>query len=159
MSLDRVITEMYASMCFEAGERPDWNRQRELFAPDARLVRVNDSGVFEFSLRAFQENLDATIDGGLTSFWEGELWRETHAFGDVAHVLSAYEIRSSRGGAVVDRAIKSIQLFRRDDRWWISAMLWRREGVDVKVSDAPPSSLQSFARSSPSRRTPLPSQP
>jgi hypothetical protein len=147
MTLDRVITDMYASMCFEAGARPDWSRQHELFAPGARLVRVNDSGVFEFDLRSFQENLEAMIESGLGSFWEGELWRETHAFDDVAHVLSAYEIRGCRGGDVIDRAVKSIQLFRRNDRWWISAMLWRRQGENVRVADAPPSSRRSFAAS------------
>lgn len=129
MDLDRVITEMYASMCFEAGRRPDWRRQLELFAPGARLVRVNDEGVFEFDLPSFQSNLEAMIDSGaLPSFWEGELWRESREFGDVAHVLSAYEIRTCHGGEVVARAIKSIQLFRRRGRWWISAMLWRRGG-------------------------------
>ena len=147
MTLDRVIAEMYDSMCFEAGQQPDWNRQIELFAPGARLVRVNDSGVFEFDLESFRQNLEAMIEAGLASFWEGELWRETHAFGDVAHVLSAYEILSCRGGDVVDRAVKSIQLFRRNDRWWISAMLWRRAGENVRVADAPPSSQRSLARS------------
>lgn len=127
MDLEQVISEMYASMSFEAGQRPDWRRQFELFAPGARLVRVNDDGVFEFDLASFQANLEAMIDSGaLTSFWEGETWREVREFGDVAHVLSAYEIRTARDGEVVDRAIKSIQLFRRDGRWWISAMLWRR---------------------------------
>jgi hypothetical protein len=130
MDLDRVITEMYASMCFEAGQRPDWRRHLELFAPGARLVRVHGEGVFELDLSSFRSNLEAMIDSGaLPSFWEGELWRESREFGDVAHVLSAYEIRTCRDGEVVDRAIKSIQLFRRDGRWWISAMLWRRGGL------------------------------
>lgn len=129
MDLDRVITEMYGSMCFEAGQRPDWRRQLELFAPGARLVRVNDQGVFEFDLSSFQSNLAGMIDSGaLPSFWEGELWRESRELGDIAHVLSGYEIRTCRDGELVDRAVKSIQLFRRDGRWWISAMLWRRGG-------------------------------
>jgi hypothetical protein len=137
MELDHVITEMYASLCFEAGQRPDWRRQHELFAPGARLVRVNDEGVFEFDLPSFQSSLEAMIDSGaLTCFWEGEVWRESRELGDVAHVLSAYEIRTCRGGELVDRAVKSIQLFRRDGRWWISAMLWRRGG-DASEAAAP----------------------
>jgi len=127
MTLDRVITDMYASMCFERGERPDWPRHTELFAPNARLVRVNDDGVFEFDLATFREDLERMIDSGaLPSFWEGEVSRETREFGDVAHVLSHYEMRSSRDGEVIARAVKSIQLFKREGRWWISAMLWRR---------------------------------
>ncbi|HYK00417.1 MAG TPA: hypothetical protein VE974_01585 [Thermoanaerobaculia bacterium] len=128
MTLDDVIREMYRCMCFEAGGRPEWGRWAEVFAPGARLVRVNDEGVFEFDLQSFRVNVEGMIDSGaLSSFWEGELWRETREFGDVAHVLSGYETRTCRDGEAAGRAVKSIQLFRRDGRWWISAMLWRRD--------------------------------
>jgi hypothetical protein len=32
--------------------------------------------------------------------------------------------------------VNSIQLFKRGGRWWISAMIWRREGRDVRIPDA-----------------------
>jgi len=134
MTLDEVIAAMYASFSFERGERPDRQRQSEIFAPGARLVRVNDDGVFEFDLASFQRNLEEMIDSGtLVSFWEGELWRETRQFSDIAHVLSGYETRTTRGGEVLYRAVKSIQAFQRNNRWWISAMLWRREGKDLQI--------------------------
>jgi hypothetical protein len=139
MNLDDVIAAMYDSICFEEGQRPDWSRQTAIFAPGARLVRVTDEGVFEFDLNSYRANLEAMFDSGaLTSFWEAEIWRETRQFGEVAHVLSAYEARSSRNGEVRNRGVNSIQLFRRDDRWWISAMLWRREGQDVQIPDTAP---------------------
>jgi hypothetical protein len=140
MNLDDLIAEMYASICFEEGQRPDWPRQTAIFAPGARLVRVTDEGVFEFDLGSYRANLEAMIDSGaMTSFWEAEIWRETRQFGEVAHVLSAYESRrSSRNGEVLSRGVNSIQLFRRGDHWWISAMLWRREGQDVRIADAAP---------------------
>ena len=98
----------------------------------------NDSGVFEFDQESYRVNFEAMIDSGeMPSFWEGELWRETRQFGDMAHVLSAYETRRSRGGEVMNRGVNSIQLFRRDGRWWISAMIWRREGKAVLIGDAP----------------------
>ena len=126
--LDSVIAEMYDQVCFEKGQRPDWKRQAEIFAPGARMVRINDSGVFEFDQESYRVNFEAMIDSGeMPSFWEGELWRETRQFGDMAHVLSAYETRRSRGGEVMNRGVNSIQLFRRDGRWWISAMIWRRD--------------------------------
>ena len=121
MTLDEIIAAMYASFSFEAGERPNWALQGEIFAPGARLVRVNDDGVFEFDPASFRKNLEEMIDSGaLTSFWESEVWRDVKDFGDVAHVLSEYE-------TPLFRAVKSIQLFRRDGRWWISAMIWRRD--------------------------------
>jgi hypothetical protein len=136
--LDSTIAEMYGSLCFEEGERPDWNRQSEIFAPRARMVRIADEGIFEFDLKSYRENLEAMIESGaLTSFWEGELWRETKLFGEMAHVLSAYETRRSRGGELLNRGVNSIQLFRRDGHWWISAMLWRREGRSFRIPGAP----------------------
>lgn len=137
MTIDDVIAAMYASMCFEKGERPDWERQSELFAPGARLVRVNDEGVFEFDLFGFREDLDAKISSGMiASFWEVELWRDTRIFGDIAHVLTVYETRLSRDAQPNGRAVKSIQLFRRAGQWWISAMIWRRDGIGFRLTDA-----------------------
>jgi hypothetical protein len=136
MTIDDVITAMYESMCFEKGERPDWERQAELFAPHARLVRVNDEGVFEFDPGSFRDDLEAKISSGsITSFWEGELQRETKEFGEIAHVLSLYETRPSRGAEPSSRALKSIQMFKRSGRWWISAMIWRREGGGFRIDD------------------------
>lgn len=121
MTLDETIAAMYASFSFEEGMRPNWALQAEIFAPGARLVRVNDDGVFEFDLASFRKNLEGMIDSGaMTSFSEREVWHEVQEFGDVAHVLSEYE-------TPLFRAVKSIQLFRRDGRWWISAMIWRRD--------------------------------
>jgi hypothetical protein len=133
--LDSVILEMYDSICFEKGERPDWSRSAAIFASDARMVRINDAGVFEFANQAaYRQNFEAMIDSGeLPAFWEGELWRETRLFGDMAHVFSAYETRRSRGGELMNRGINSIQLFRRDGHWKISSMIWRREGRDVNI--------------------------
>src|ERR1051326_2385562 len=114
MTLDEVIAAMYASFSFEEGERPNWALQKEIFAPGARLVRVNDDGVFEFDPASFRENLEQMIDSGaMSSFSEREVWRDVKEFGDIAHVLSEYE-------TPLFRAVKSIQLFRRDGRWWIS---------------------------------------
>lgn len=119
---------MYASMCFEPGQQPQWERHAELFAPAARLVRVNDAGVFEFDPKSFRDDLEGKIaSGAIPSFWEGEISREEKVFGEIAHVLSVYETRPSRDAAEAGRAVKSIQLFNRDGRWWISAMIWRRE--------------------------------
>jgi hypothetical protein len=133
-SLDDVITEMYDIVSFEPGQRPDWSRQENIFAPGARLVRVNDSGVYEFDVAGFQKNFEAMMASGeLPSFWEAEIWRETRVFGDVAQVLSAYQTRRSRGGEFLNRGVNSFHLFLRDGHWWISAMIWRREGATVRI--------------------------
>lgn len=136
--LDQIITAMYDHVCYEAGGHPDWDLDAEIFAPGARMVRMNDSGVYEFDRTSYRADFERMIASGeMPSFWEGEIWRETRLFGDMAHVLSAYETRRSRNGEVMNRGVNSIQLFRRAGRWWISAMIWRREGRDVKIPDSP----------------------
>lgn len=133
-NIDDVIAEMYDIVSFEPGQRPDWSRQEKIFVPNARLVRVRDEGVFEFDVLTFQQNFDAMIDSGeLPSFWEAEIWRETRQYDDVVHMLSAYDTRRRRGGEFLGRGVNSIQLFRRGGHWWISAMIWRREGATVRI--------------------------
>ena len=139
--LDSVIARMYAGVCFEPGDRPNWSTEDEIFAPGARRVRINADGVFDFALASSLKYVDRMIDSGeMPSFWEGEIWRETRLFGDMAHVLSAYETRRTRNGRLLNRGVNSIQLFRREGRWWISAMIWRREGKNVVIPDAPAAS-------------------
>jgi hypothetical protein len=133
-TLDAVITAMYETVSYPKGGHPDWEREAQIFAPGARMVRMNDSGVFEFDLASYRVDFERMIaEGELPSFWEKEIWRETRQFGDMAHVLSAYETRRSPESEVINRGVNSIQLFRKDGRWWISAMIWRREGRDVKI--------------------------
>ena len=134
-TIDEVVKAMYAQICFEKGSKPDWAAQDEIFAPGARMVRVNDEGIFEFDLKSYRKNFEEMIaNGTLPSFWEAEIWREERVFEDVAHVLSAYETRYAPDAPLLNRGVNSIQLFRKDGRWWISAMIWRREGAGVKIS-------------------------
>ena len=136
--LDSVIAAMYESVCYEKGGHPDWEADEKIFAPGARMVRINDAGVFEFDMKTYRTDFERMISGGeLPSFWEGEIWRETRLFGDMAHVLSAYETRRTLGGEIINRGVNSIQLFKRDGTWKISAMIWRREGRDVRIPVRP----------------------
>ena len=96
MTIDAIIQRMYAAMCFSAGKEPDWATQPEVFASSARVVRISDDGVHEFNPVTFRDDYRAMIAAGvLSSFWEGEIWRESDVYGDFAHVLSAYEMRNS----------------------------------------------------------------
>jgi hypothetical protein len=131
-----VLDAMYASISFEPGQRPDWSVHHAIFEPRARMVRVTDGGIFEFDNESYIRNIEAMIDdGSFPSFHEVERWRTIWRFGNIAHVTSAYRSFSHRGGPEIDGGINSIQMLERDGRWFISAMLWRREGAALRVPD------------------------
>ena len=68
-------------------------------------------------------------------FFEIEIGRRIDVMGNIAHVWSAYEARSSLGDTVPERrGVNSIQLFKDPDLGWrIMAMIWdnEREGVAI----------------------------
>jgi hypothetical protein len=63
------------------------------------------------------------------AFYEVETERRIDVFGNIAHVWSAYEARSSPDDAPPERrGINSIQLFNDPDRGWrIIHMIWDNE--------------------------------
>ena len=130
-AIGAVIDEMYAMISGPAGPR-DWSRQANCFLPEARQVRtfVDDQGrpgMLSMSLREYEANVTPFF---MTNpFYEVETSRRIDLFGNIAHVWSAYEGRTSPDDADVERrGINSIQLFRhRELGWRIIHMIWDNE--------------------------------
>ncbi len=126
-----VIDEMYAMISGPAGPR-DWSRQANCFLPEARQVRtwVDEKGRPAKKAMALDEySRDTTPFFEANDFYEVETRRRIDVFGNMAHVWSNYEARTSPGDAVPERwGINSIQLFRDPDRGWrIIHMIWDNE--------------------------------
>ena len=126
-----VIDEMYAMISGPAGPR-DWSRQRNSFLPEARQVRtwVDDRGRPEckmMGLDEYAQNTSAFF--AENAFYEIETARRIDVFGNMAHVWSNYEARTSLDYAKPERrGINSIQLFRHPDEGWkIISMIWDNE--------------------------------
>ena len=130
-SIDAIVKAMYESISGYAGQPRQWERDRALFAPGARLIptRLLEGGgaaadAFDFDgyvasrTPFFAEN----------DFFEIEIARREFRFGHIAHVLSAYEGRKAPGGEIIKRGINSIQLFHDGARWWVMSILWDNEG-------------------------------
>jgi hypothetical protein len=123
-----VIDEMYAMISGPAGPR-DWSRQDNCFLPEARQVRtfIDDQGrpgMLSMGLDDYRTNVTPFFMGN--PFYEVETQRRIDLFGNMAHVWSHYEARTSPDDADVERrGINSIQLFRHPDRGWrIIHMIW-----------------------------------
>ena len=130
-AIGAVIDEMYAMISGPKGPR-DWSRQAKCFLPEARQVRtwVDDEGrpqKLSMSLAEYSANTQPFFDAN--DFFEVETSRRIDLFGNIAHVWSGYEARTSPDAADVERrGINSIQLFRHADLGWrILAMVWDNE--------------------------------
>ena len=126
-----IVDEMYAMISGPAGPR-DWSRQANCFLPEARQVRtwVDADGRAQkrsMSLDEYARDTQPFFDAH--DFFEIETGRRIDVFGNIAHVWSAYEARTSAGDHEPERrGINSIQLFRDPDRGWrIIHMVWDNE--------------------------------
>ena len=130
-AIGAVIDEMYAMISGPAGPR-DWSRQANCFLPEARQVRTfvdeqGRPGMLSMTLEEYERNVTPFF--AANNFFEVEIARRIDVFGNMAHVWSAYEARTSPNDADVERrGINSIQLFRHPELGWrIIHMIWDNE--------------------------------
>lgn len=130
-AIGNVIDEMYAMISGPAGPR-DWSRQKNCFLPEARQVRtwVDDRGRPQMKMMGLDDYSENTTPFfAANDFYEIETARRIAVFGNMAHVWSNYEARTSPDDEEPERrGINSIQLFRHpDDGWRIVSMIWDNE--------------------------------
>ena len=130
-AIGAVLDEMYAMISGPKGPR-DWSRQANCFHPEARQVRtwIDDEGKPAMTAMTLAEYASNTTPFfAANDFHEIETSRRIHVFGNIAHVWSGYEARSSLDDAEPERrGINSIQLFRHPEHGWrIVHMIWDNE--------------------------------
>ena len=130
-AIGAVIDEMYAMISGPAGPR-DWSRQANCFLPEARQIRtsIDEQGRPAMTAMGLEEYArNTTPFFAANNFYEVETSRRIDVFGNIAHVWSGYEARSSLGEAEPERrGINSIQLFRHPEQGWrIVHMIWDNE--------------------------------
>lgn len=126
------------SFSSEAGERPEWQRYRSLFLPEARLIRTGRDSAGEpghgvWTVQQVIESVDTEqrIEQHVV---EQVIHEEIDRFGDIAHVLYTYEVFESADHAEpASRGVASMQLWHDGDRWWIVSLAWHgeREGAPI----------------------------
>jgi len=129
-SIDAIVDALYALESGAAGEPRDWDRYKALFHPKGRMVfaRPNRGGgtgaeVFLMSVDEYLEGERKYIEGA--GFFAKDLRRKIDHFGNIAHVLSTYAYRRAKDDPQpYVRGVNSIQLLRKDGRWWIVTLFW-----------------------------------
>ncbi|HKH43404.1 MAG TPA: hypothetical protein VKM72_01940 [Thermoanaerobaculia bacterium] len=134
-TIDALITTLYETITGPAGPR-DWDRERHIFAPSARLMptRFAEDGSHSIQILDNEGYITSrTPFFQKTSFYEKEVSRREERFGKIAHVWSAYEGRYTPDGEVVLRGVNSFQLYHDGDRWWVVSMLWDNERTGIPL--------------------------
>ena len=141
-TIDSIITAAYEGISGPAGKKRDWDRERSLYFPGARLIPM--------AMEAGTEDLDLVphlldIAGFIarvepffakSGFYEKEVARRTEQFGQMAHVWSTYESRHSEDDPEpFMRGINSIQLFNDGQRWWIVSIYWQQENASAPIPE------------------------
>jgi len=130
-TIDSIIFALYDVISGPAGER-DWERDRHLFLPGARLIRTrkNPDGSTYYKVMTVEEYVADAAPVLSEGFYEIEIARMTEQFGNIAHAFSTYESRHAPDGPPFARGVNSIQLLQDGKRWWVTAIAWdiEREG-------------------------------
>jgi len=137
-SIDAIITAAYDSISGPAGEQRNWERERSLYYPGARLIPTakpaeNDDLLPQIlDIEGFIARVEPFFKEN--GFYEKEIARRTEQFGQIAHVWSIYESRHNEDDPEpFMRGINSIQLFNDGKRWWIVNIYWQQECAEHAI--------------------------
>jgi len=135
-SPDAVVRALYETVSRAPGQPFQWDRMRTLFLPGALMIPNTEQtrGTFTpHTVESFITWIDESWKRiGIGSpndrgFAESHVAGVTEQYGDIAHVMSTYEKHRWGDTTVVGRGINSIQLVKKDKRWWVTSIIWDEE--------------------------------
>ena len=135
-SIDAIIAATYDVISGPRGKSRDWERERSLFYPGARLMPTatiagrNDVELAPqiLDVEGYIARVEPLFEK--SSFYEKEIARRVESFGSIAHVWSTYESRHDPSDPEpFMRGINSIQLFNDGRRWWVLSIYWQHEST------------------------------
>lgn len=138
-SIDGIMAAVYDVISGSAGQKRDWDRMRSLFIPGARLIPTGKRQDGSTSHRVL--TLEEYINGSgpvleRDGFFEREIGRVTERFGNVVHLMSAYESRrKAEDPAPFVRGVNSFQLLYDGSRWWVVTIFWQSENADTPIPE------------------------
>ena len=133
--LNQTAKELYASISFERGRKPDLAKMKSLFLPDAKLVNNNGPRPVVMTVDQFRAvHLDRLLSGIIMSFEEKEVYHVTEIFGKIAHRFSTYETRFDLTDPRPFRVgINSIQFVKQGDHWQVASLVWNDQTERLKI--------------------------
>lgn len=136
-SPEAITAALYNTISGNPGQGRDWDRFRNLFKPESRLIPTRKSETGEWSVKALppEEYIQLFSSRIVTGFFERELHRVSESYGTVTHVFSTYETKEKMDGPVTNRGINSIQLFHDGKRYYIINIFWCAESMGFPLPE------------------------
>ena len=144
-SIEAIIDAAYDGISGPAGKKRDWDRERSLYFPGARLIPTAMKAGADpdevvglvpnmLDINAFIARVEPFFEK--SGFYEKEIARRTEQFGCMAQVWSTYESRHDPADPEpFMRGINSIQLFNDGNRWWIVNIYWQQESAQHPIPE------------------------
>jgi hypothetical protein len=141
-TIDSIITAAYDGISGPVGKKRDWDRERSLYIPGARLIPMAmeagtgriDPVPHLLDVEGFIARVEPFFEK--SGFYEKEIARRTEQFGQIAHVWSTYESRHNEDDPEpFMRGINSVQLFNDGKRWWIVSIYWQQENASTPIPE------------------------
>jgi hypothetical protein len=128
-SIESVVKALYDVISGDAGTPRDWDRFKNLFTNDAKLIPTfqDKEGKIGYRTMTPADYVQMFSSRITTGFHEKEVSRVIEEFANVAHVFSTYETREKSDGPVVQRGINSIQLLKSNNRYYVVNVFWSAE--------------------------------
>lgn len=137
-SLDAIMAAIYDVISGPAGQTRNWDRFRSLMSPHARLI---PTGVSRETGRPVHRALTAEeyitqigpqLERG--GFFERELGRKVERYGNIVHLMSAYDSkRTLQDAEPFTRGVNSMQLWFDGTRWWVLTIFWEAESPTTPI--------------------------
>jgi hypothetical protein len=140
-SIDAMIAAAYDVISGPGDKNRDWDRERSLFYPGARVIpTASVPGRNDVDLEPQMLDVEGYIARAephlQKGFYEKEVARRTEEFGCIAHVWSTYESRHDPSDLEpFMRGINSFQLFNDGSRWWILSVCWQHETAEHTIPE------------------------
>lgn len=124
-----LTAELYNSICFKTGEKPDLEKLKTLFYGNGKLVNNSGSKPQEYTVEQFcQEVMQQIEHKKLEAFHEKEVAHKTEVFSKVAQRFSTYEARFDADSASPFAVgVNCIQYIQVNGQWLITSMVWDDE--------------------------------
>lgn len=136
-SVDHVIAALYDVISGDPGTERDWDRFKNLFVQDARLIPTlkDNEGKTTYRIMSPGDYVQLFASRVSTGFFERELHRVTEEYGAIVHVFSTYETKETKSGPVTNRGINSIQLIKANDRYYVMNIIWSAESHGYPIPE------------------------